>query len=66
MNDKQNKIKLDLTYYYKGSSNCTLTLVERSNDDIDLITDYDELITSVQTGYELMRAIEDLINDKFA
>ena len=66
MNDKQNKIKLDLTYYYKRSSNCTLTLVERSNGDIDLITDYNELITSVQTGYGLMRAIEDLINDKFA
>ena len=66
MKDKRNTIKLSLTYYYKGSSNCTLTLVERSNGDIDLITDYDETITSIQTGVGLMRVIQDLIDNRFA
>lgn len=66
MKDKRNTIKLSLTYYYNGSSNCTLTLVERSNGDIDLITDYDETITSIQTGVGLMRVIQDLIDNRFA
>ena len=66
MEDKQNTIRLDLAYYYKGSTNCTLTLVERSNGDIDLVTDYGETVTSIQTGIGLMRVIQDLIDNKFA
>lgn len=33
--------------YYKGSSNISLKLVKHG-DDIDLVTDYREIITSVQ------------------
>ena len=66
MEDKQNTIKLDLAYYYKGSINCFLTLVERSNGDIDLVTDYGETITSVQTCTGLMEVIRDLIEGRFA
>lgn len=58
-------IKLDMTYYFKGSSNVSLRLVEKG-DDIDLVTDYGEIITSVQTGYGLMRALQDLQDDKYA
>ena len=66
MKDKRNTIKLSLTYYYKGSSNCTLTLVERSNGDIDLVTDHDETITNIQTGIGLVSVIQDLIDNRFA
>lgn len=58
-------IKLDMTYYFKGSSNVSLRLVEKG-DDIDLVTDYGETITSVQTGYGLMRVLQDLQDDKYA
>lgn len=58
-------IKLDMTYYYKGSSNIYLRLVAMG-DDIDLVTDYGETITSVQTGYGLMRVLQDLSEGKYA
>lgn len=58
-------IKLDMTYYFKGSSNTTLRLIEKG-EDIDLVTDYGEIITSVQTGYGLMRVLQDLQDDKYA
>lgn len=58
-------VRLDMAYYYKGSSNTTLTLVEKS-DGIDLVTDYGETITTVQSGYGLMRILEDLHEDKYA
>ena len=56
---------IDMAYYYKGSSNVTLKLVEKS-DGIDLVTDYGETVTTVTTGYGLMRALEDLYDDKYA
>lgn len=56
---------LDMTYCYKGSSNIRLEL-RQVGDYIDLITDYGEKITSLQTGYGLMCLLEDLINDKYA
>lgn len=59
------EITLDMDYYYKGSSNISLKLV-KVGDDIDLITDYGETITSVQTGYGLMRVLEDLHDNKYA
>lgn len=60
------KIILNMDYYYKGSSNIYLRLVEQSNGDIDLITDYGELITSVQTARGLRRVLEDLENGVLA
>lgn len=58
-------ITLDMSYYYKGSSNISLKLVKH-DDDIDLVTDYGEIITSVQTGYGLMRVLQDLHDEKYA
>lgn len=58
-------ITLDMAYYYKGSSNVYLRLVE-NGDNIDLVTDFGETITSVQTGYGLMRALQDLQEEKYA
>lgn len=66
MNSEIGKVVLNMAYDYKGSSNVCLRLVEQSNGDIDLITDYGELITSVQTAYGLRRVLEDLENGVFA
>lgn len=56
---------VDMCYYYKGSSNIRLTLVEKE-DGIDLVTDYGEIITTVTSGYGLMRVLEDLYENKYA
>ena len=58
-------IKLDMAYYYRGSSNTTLTLDEKTSG-IDLVTDFGEVITTVTTGYGLMRVLEDLYDEKYA
>ena len=58
-------ITLDMSYYYKGSSNISLKLVKHG-DDIDLVTDYGEIITSLKTGYGLMRVLQDLHDEKYA
>ena len=56
---------IDMTYYYKGSSNTYLKLIEHPYG-IDLVTEYGETITSVTTGYGLMRVLEDLYDEKYA
>lgn len=58
-------LTLSMTYYFKGSSNISLRLVDKG-DDIDLVDDYGETITSVQTGYGLMRVLQDLMDGKYA
>lgn len=58
-------VTLDMAYYFKGSSNISLRLVEKEGN-IDLVTDYGETITSVHDGYELMRVLQDLHEDKYA
>lgn len=57
-------IKLDMSYYYKGSSNVSLTLKETTGG-VDLITDFGETVTTVTTGYGLMRVLEDLYDEKY-
>lgn len=61
----ENSLVLDMSYYFKGSSNISLTL-KKVGDDIDLVTDYGETITSVQTGYGLMRVLQDLHGGRYA
>lgn len=65
MNNTENSLVLDMSYYFKGSSNISLTL-RKVGDDIDLITDFGEIITSVQSGYGLMRVLQDLYENKYA
>ena len=57
---------INMTYYYKGSSNTYLELIERSDGEIDLLTAYGEIITSITSGYGLMRVLEDLHDEKYA
>lgn len=62
-----NTIIIDLTYGYKGSANIELKMVQKNDHgDVDLFTQYDELITTVATGYGLMRAIQDLLDGTYA
>jgi hypothetical protein len=58
-------MKLSLIYYYKGSTNCYLRL-EQSGDVILLYTDYNELITTIQTAHELVMVINELSSGKYA
>ena len=51
---------------YKGSVNTQLKMIQKSgSDDVDPFTQYDELITTITTGYGLMRAIQDLIDGTY-
>jgi hypothetical protein len=63
--NEANEIYVDMCYYYKGSSNVRLNLIEKI-DGIDLVTDYGEVITTVTSGYGLMRVLEDLYENKYA
>lgn len=62
----ENVIIIDAGYEYKGSANTQLKMIQKSgSDDVDLFTQYDELITTVTTGYGLMRAIQDLLDGAY-
>lgn len=62
-----NTIIIDLRYDYKGSANNDLKMVQKNNHiDVDLFTQYGELITTVTTGYGLMRVIQDLLDGTYA
>lgn len=63
----ENVIIIDADYAYKGSANTQLKMIQKSGSDyVDLFTQYDELITTVTTGYGLMRVIQDLLDDTYA
>lgn len=57
---------INMTYYYKGSNNTYLELIECSDGGIDLLTAHGEIITSIASGYGLMRVLEDLRDGKYA
>lgn len=62
-----NTIIIELGYGYKGSVNTELKMVQKNDHgDVDLFTQYDELITTVTTGYGLMRVIQDLLDGTYA
>lgn len=56
---------IDMSYCYKGSYNTYLKLIERACG-IELVTEYGETITTVTTGYMLMRVLENLYNEEYA
>ena len=53
-------------YFHNGNSCETITLIKQPNDDVDLVDDYGDVITSVQTTYGLVSAIQAIENDEFA
>lgn len=59
-------MKFAMSYYYKGSTNCYLHMKQVSGDEIQLSTDYGEVIKDVCTAYDLVITIDDLDSNKFA
>ena len=61
------KITLDMTYGYKGSSNCTVTLQKNVEDGtISVITDYGETVATCTSGHQVATILSDLNNEKYA
>lgn len=61
-----NKVTLMSSYNYKGSINCSLTLMEREDGDVDLLTSYGERIKTIQSDSDLMRVLKDLEENKYS
>jgi hypothetical protein len=59
-------LKINSGYYYKGSTNCYLHMEQVNGDEIQLSTDYGEKIKDVYTTIDLIKAINDLENGKYA
>lgn len=60
-------MNIPMNYYYKGSSNGYLHLINDSDDGtIIILTDYGELIYIVTSGYGLEKVIRDLREGKYA
>ena len=61
------KITLDMSYGYKGSMNCTVTLQKNENDDtISVVTDYGEVVAVCTSGHSVTRVLKDLDDEKYA
>ena len=63
---ENNKITIGLDYNYRGSINSSLTLEKRGNGDVDLISSYGEKITTIFTGYGLIRALDALHSNRLS
>lgn len=59
-------MKIACSYYYKGSSNIYLHMKQVAGDEIQLSTDYGEVIKDVYSTPGLMEIIKDLEGGKFA
>lgn len=61
------KITLDMSYGYKGSMNCTVTLRKNEEDDtISVITSYGEVVAVCTSGHGVAKVLKDLDDDKYA
>lgn len=60
-------IKLPMAYYYKGSSNISLTLeIDKETELITIKTDYNETVATVTSAHGLKRVLIDLDDNKYA
>ena len=58
---------IPMDYYYKGSTNCYLTLKKNKHDDtISVITGYNETVATVTSGHALAKVLQDLDNGVYA
>lgn len=57
-------------YYYKGSMNNSIKLRQLSNGDIEIVTDFNEVVETITPYLEnwsvLTQVIEDLSSGKYA
>ena len=58
-------MSLQLTYYFKGSTNCELHFIQEDTITV-LKTDYNETIAIVQSVRELCIVIDELASGKYA
>ena len=60
-------IHIPMSYYYKGSTNCYLTIKNNQNDGtISIITDYGETVAILTSGHGLAKVLADLEDGKYA
>lgn len=59
-------MKIACSYYYKGSSNIYLHMKQVAGDEIQLSTDYGEVIKDVYTVTDLVKMISDLEGGNYA
>ena len=61
------KFVMYMSYYYKGSTNCTVTLQNNKEEGtISVITDYGEVVAVCTSGHGVARVLKDLDDDKYA
>lgn len=61
------KITLDMSYGYKGSTNCTVTLQNNEEEGtISVITDYGEVVAVCTSGHGVAKVLKDLDDEKYA
>lgn len=59
-------MKISCSYYYKGSTNIYLHMKQVNGDELQLFTDYGEVIKDVYSTTGLMEIIKDLESGKYA
>ncbi|WP_024347413.1 hypothetical protein [Lacrimispora indolis] len=59
-------MKISCSYYYKGSTNIYLHMKQVNEEEIQLSTDYGEVIKEVYSTKGLVEIIRDLESEKFA
>ena len=59
------RITIQMEYHYKGKSNDVVVLIQNYGEDVDILTSYGEVVTTVQTGYGLSRALQELQDGEF-
>ena len=58
---------MNMSYGYKGSMNCTVTLQkDEENDTISIITSYGEVIAVCTSGHSVAKVLKDLDDEKYA
>lgn len=61
------KFTVPMTYGYKGSMNCSVTLLsDDENGIISVITDYGEVVAVCTSGHGVAKVLKDLDDDKYA
>ena len=61
------KFVMYMSYGYKGSTNCTVTLQNNEEEGtISVITDYGEVVAVCTSGHGVARVLKDLDDDKYA
>ena len=59
-------MKIACSYYYRGSSNGYLHMKQVASDEIQLSSDYGEVIKDVYTVTDLIKVISDLESGNYA